>query len=95
MSVVFSDKCCETCGLLWMKNHIFAANGDKKHVGYYHRCGASGNGKFDGDGPFLRVGLDWEPRDWDAPIASARISARFAENDQKHVARFTRGVQRS
>lgn len=70
--IILTDRKCEKCGLFWAKNHVFGFDGYRKHVGYYHRCGASGHGKMDGNGPFERVGLDWLPQDWAEPVEKSR-----------------------
>jgi len=61
---VRSPKKCKVCGLYWLVNHRFMENGEKVRIGYYHRCGASATGKFDGKGEFVRMGLDWKPQGW-------------------------------
>lgn len=61
---VISDRKCHTCGLYWCKNFQYMRDGSKRHNGYYHRCGASESGRFDGNGPFVRVGHDMEPNGW-------------------------------
>jgi len=65
---IISDRVCKACGLCWCKNHMFGLRGSKVHVGYYHRCGASTSGKFDGAGEFSRVDLEMNPLEWDAPV---------------------------
>lgn len=61
---VITDRACPICGLCWLKNHQYGPKGAKKHVGYYHRCGASASGLFDGKGDILRVNLQMSPEVW-------------------------------
>lgn len=64
MKPVFARFRCAECRLLWCKNYQHYPDGSRRHNGYYHRCGASASGRFDGSGPFVRIGLDRRPNGW-------------------------------
>ena len=76
MKPVISDRVCGKCGLCWCKNFQYMPDGTRRHNGYYHRCGASASGRFDGNGPFLRVGLDMQPNGW----TDKKGCTRFLQN---------------
>lgn len=65
--LVLSTNRCKKCGLFWCKNfqHFFSGGEmRKRHIGFFHRCGASESGAMDGTGPIVRVDLQMRPSCW-------------------------------
>lgn len=77
--VSLADKRCKVCNLLWCKNFQYRPDGTRRHNGFFHRCGASRDGRFDGNGPFMRVGLDMKPNGW-TDRTGCEIDEKPAEN---------------